>query len=84
MKKQEWFVNTWNDFTLSFLLLIWSTCYIQLAREILDCAANALAAGVTTDEIDRLVHEASHSATTSLGFFGKIQKYFCSLLEMLL
>ncbi|XP_074648327.1 methionine aminopeptidase 1-like [Tubulanus polymorphus] len=31
----------------------------KLAREILDIGAEAVAVGVTTDEIDRLVHEAS-------------------------
>ncbi|XP_067139162.1 methionine aminopeptidase 1 [Centruroides vittatus] len=30
----------------------------KLAREVLDVGANAVAVGVTTDEIDRLVHEA--------------------------
>ncbi|XP_013411150.1 methionine aminopeptidase 1-like [Lingula anatina] len=31
----------------------------KLAREVLDAAAAAIAVGVTTDEIDRIVHEAS-------------------------
>ena len=31
----------------------------KLGREVLDEAANAIAVGVTTDEIDRIVHEAS-------------------------
>ena len=31
---------------------------IQLGREILEEASNAVAVGVTTDEIDRIVHEA--------------------------
>ena len=30
----------------------------KLAREVLDAAAEAVAVGVTTDEIDRIVHEA--------------------------
>ncbi|VDN15429.1 unnamed protein product [Dibothriocephalus latus] len=30
----------------------------RLAREVLDAAINAVAVGVTTDEIDRIVHEA--------------------------
>lgn len=30
----------------------------KLAREVLDCAAAAVGVGVTTDEIDRVVHEA--------------------------
>lgn len=30
----------------------------KLAREVLDAAANAVAVGVTTDELDRIVHEA--------------------------
>jgi len=32
----------------------------QLGREVLDEAAKAVAVGVTTDEIDRLVHEVRH------------------------
>jgi len=30
----------------------------RLAREVLDIAARALKPGVTTDEIDKIVHEA--------------------------
>ena len=30
----------------------------RLAREVLDIAASALKPGVTTDEIDKIVHEA--------------------------
>jgi len=32
-------------------------CYFQLGREVLDEAAKAVAVGVTTDELDRIVHE---------------------------
>jgi methionyl aminopeptidase len=32
---------------------------LKLAREVLDEAAKAVAIGVKTDEIDRIVHEAS-------------------------
>ena len=31
---------------------------LQLAREVLDIAAKAVRVGITTDEIDRIVHEA--------------------------
>lgn len=33
--------------------------YLQISREILDEAAAAVAVGVTTDELDRIVHEAT-------------------------
>lgn len=32
--------------------------FAQLGREVLDIAARAIRPGITTDEIDRLVHEA--------------------------
>lgn len=35
---------------------------VQLAREVLDVAARAIRPGVTTDEIDRMVHEVSYEA----------------------
>ena len=34
---------------------------LQVAREVLDAAARAIKPGVTTDEIDRVVHEATIS-----------------------
>lgn len=33
--------------------------YLQLAREVLDAGVSVAVAGVTTDEIDRVVHEAA-------------------------
>lgn len=33
--------------------------YCQIAREVLDAAARVIRPGVTTDEIDRVVHEAT-------------------------
>lgn len=36
-------------------------CY-QIAREVLDAAARVIRPGVTTDEIDRVVHEATIAA----------------------
>ena len=33
----------------------------QLAREVLDIAAAAIKVGITTEEIDRLVHEVSEN-----------------------
>lgn len=32
---------------------------IQLGREVLDIAANATEVGITTEEIDRIVHEVN-------------------------
>ena len=40
----------------------------QLAREILDVAAEATVVGVTTDEIDRLVHEVRLCLFFSVAF----------------
>lgn len=45
----------------------------QLAREILDVAAEATVVGVTTDEIDRLVHEVRLCFFLSVAFhFGSV------------
>lgn len=33
--------------------------YVQLAREVLDAGVSVAVAGATTDEIDRVVHEAA-------------------------
>lgn len=40
---------------------------LQIGREVLDLGAQAIKAGVTTDEIDRIIHEAiiSHDAYPS-------------------
>lgn len=38
----------------------------RLGREVLDIAARAIKVGVTTDEIDRIVHEASVERDVSL------------------
>jgi len=43
-----------SDELLMLMLTDW-----QLGREVLDEAAKAVAVGVSTDEIDRIVHEAS-------------------------
>ncbi|RVW41211.1 Methionine aminopeptidase 1A [Vitis vinifera] len=40
-------------------------CRIQIAREVLDAAARVIRPGVTTDEIDRVVHEATITAGMS-------------------
>lgn len=42
---------------------------LQLGREVLDIAANATEVGITTEEIDRIVHEV-------LMFFNKYHKKF--------
>ncbi len=41
-----------------FLKKLLSFQFAQLGREVLDIAARAIRPGITTDEIDRLVHEA--------------------------
>lgn len=42
---------------------------LQIAREVLDAAARVVRPGVTTDEIDRVVHEATISAGMMMEFF---------------
>ena len=37
---------------------------LQLGREVLDVAAQAIAVGVTTEEIDKLVHEVRKDIAT--------------------
>lgn len=37
----------------------------QISREVLDAAARVIRPGVTTDEIDRVVHEATIAAGMS-------------------
>ena len=59
-------VSKVSIFNTILIVLIWkiksdkiiSLIYSQLGREILEEASNAVAVGVTTDEIDRIVHEA--------------------------
>ena len=41
----------------------------QYGREVLDVAAGAVAVGVTTEEIDKLVHEVTFCAHENLRFF---------------
>ena len=36
--------------------------YVQIAREVLDAAARMIRPGVTTDEIDEVVHQATIAA----------------------
>lgn len=43
----------------SNLQLQFTNLYLQIAREVLDAAARVVRPGVTTDEIDRVVHEAT-------------------------
>eukprot|EP01105_Mastigella_eilhardi_P006387 TRINITY_DN17987_c0_g1_i1.p1 TRINITY_DN17987_c0_g1~~TRINITY_DN17987_c0_g1_i1.p1 ORF type:complete len:407 (+),score=93.90 TRINITY_DN17987_c0_g1_i1:58-1221(+) len=45
----------------------------RVAREVIDCAAKAIKPGVTTDEIDRVVHEA----TISRGAYPSPLNYRC-------
>lgn len=40
-----------------------------MGREVLDEGGKALKVGVTTDEIDRVVHEVNHSPLISSSFF---------------
>ena len=52
------FTTCASHFAFLYIALRASTCLmIQLGREVLDEAAKAIAIGVTTDEIDRIVHE---------------------------
>ena len=44
---------------LPFVLIVRMGVACRLGREVLDEAAAAVAPGVTTDEIDRIVHEAT-------------------------
>ncbi len=46
-----------HSWTLDWLVVSDPVCFLQLAREVMDIAARAVRLGVTTDEIDRLVHE---------------------------
>ena len=39
---------------------------MQVGREVLDKAARAIKPGVTTDEIDRIVHDATIAAGANL------------------
>lgn len=39
-----------------------SICFLQIGREVLDAAARVVRPGVTTDEIDDVVHEATIAA----------------------
>ncbi|XP_023225886.1 methionine aminopeptidase 1-like [Centruroides sculpturatus] len=58
----------------------------KLAREVLDVAANAVAVGVTTDEIDRLVHEAcieKECYPSPLNYYG-FPKSCCTNLKNIL
>lgn len=43
---------------------IHKTCFLQIAREVLDAAARVIRPGITTDEIDAVVHEATIAAGT--------------------
>lgn len=48
----------WNCIILTGLSFI----ILQIAREVLDAAARVVRAGITTDEIDAVVHEATIAA----------------------
>lgn len=51
-----------------FVLIFWSLAlksnnsFLQIAREVLDAAARIIRPGITTDEIDRVVHDATVAA----------------------
>jgi len=55
------FVHFWLDFFSNFF---YSNHLhdVQIAREVLDAAARMIRPGVTTDEIDEVVHEATIAA----------------------
>lgn len=56
--------------SFSFIVFnVWRCClficiYLQIGREVLDAAARIIRPGVTTDEIDAVVHEATIAAGT--------------------
>lgn len=57
---KPWF-GVW---ALQHLILAFSSCdsflrYLQIAREVLDAAARVIRPGITTDEIDSVVHETT-------------------------
>lgn len=53
----------WNLSSTIFLCSLKpNNCYSQIAREVLDAAARVIRPGVTTDEIDRVAHEATIAA----------------------
>jgi len=56
----NWWYYCWLTAPLIRIISCWTddiTVDWQLGREVLDEAAKAVAVGVTTDEIDRIVHE---------------------------
>lgn len=57
----------------SLKIIVISRIDLQVAREVLDAAARIIQPGVTTDEIDRVVHEATIAAGTNFNefHFGK-------------
>ena len=48
--------------------------YLQLGREVLDEGANAVGVGVTTEEIDRIVHEVEIIVVLVLLYFMFMSK----------
>lgn len=65
-KTQTWYKNLFGLFSnLDIQVSCSNKCRIQIAREVLDAAARVIRPGVTTDEIDRVVHEATITAGMS-------------------
>jgi len=50
-------------------------CFYQLGREVLNEAVRVIEVGVTTDEIDRIVHEVSFQAAKM--YFFKLLFLVC-------
>ena len=48
-----------------FSILLFNNHHPQIGREVLDAAARVIQPGVTTDEIDRVVHDATIAAGMS-------------------
>lgn len=46
--------------------------FFQIAREVLDAAARVIRPGITTDEIDRVIHEATIAAGMVMDFFSSL------------
>lgn len=59
---------------------LYKVCFYQIAREVLDAAARVIRPGVTTDEIDAVVHEA----TIAAGKFTLSKNLICFIISGIL
>lgn len=61
----NWSSCTWHFDVVYFDFRVIDLYHVQIAREVLDAAARMIRPGVTTDEIDKVVHEATIAAGKS-------------------